>query len=84
MEKTINAIKTLRETLMARSIELESLIMGLEEETCNMSEDTEEAQELIHKIGLAYEELRLNDNLMKKLSLCGYCQMSDHNLCKYC
>lgn len=84
MEKTIEAIKNLRRVLWERSMELESNIMGWEEETCGMDEETEEAQDLIHKTNLAYEELRLNDKLMEKLSLCGYCRMSDHNLCKLC
>lgn len=84
MEKTIAAIKTLRETLRARSAELEEIIMTLEEQTCSMSEETEEAQELIHQTNKAYKELRANDKLMQSLSLCEYCKASDHNLCNIC
>lgn len=87
MEKTVNAIMTLRETLRARSIELEELIMELEEKTCGMSpeeQETDEAQELIHQTSRAYQELRANDRLMKSLTLCDYCKASDHNLCDIC
>lgn len=87
MEKTINAIKTLRETLRVRSIELEELILSLEEQTCRLSpeeQETDEAQDLIHQTSRAYQELRANDKLMQSLSLCEYCKASDHNLCNIC
>lgn len=87
MEKTIEAIKTLRETLKARSVELEELILSLEEQTCGMSpeeQETDEAQDLIHQTSRAYQELRANDKLMQNLSLCEYCKLADHNLCDIC
>lgn len=84
MEKTINTVKNLREILCARSAELEEIIMELEERTCSMMDDTEEAQELIHQTSRAYQELRANDKLMHSLNLCEYCKLSDHNLCDLC
>lgn len=87
MQDTINAILNLKNTLHKRSLELEELISELEELTCDMGaeeEETEEAQELIHKTNLLYQELRLNDKLMRELSLCEYCKLSDHNLCNIC
>lgn len=87
MEKTVNAIKTLRETLRARSAELEELILNLEEQTCGLSpeeQETDEAQDLIHQTSRAYQELRANDKLMQSLTLCDYCKASDHNLCNIC
>lgn len=84
MQESINTIKRLHEILRKRSIELEELIMELEERTCGMDEESEEAQELIHETGLAYQELRLNDRYIKELSLCDWCKLSDHNLCEVC
>lgn len=87
MQESINTIKRLHEILRKRSIELEELIMELEEQTCGITpeeEETEEMQELIHKTSLAYQELRLNDRYIKELSLCDWCKLSDHNLCEFC
>ena len=90
MEKTVNAVKTLRETLWARSVELESLIMELEEKTCGLDpeeQETDEAQELIHKTSLAYDELRLNDKLLQAIDSmrCDYCRLDpDRRLCDFC
>ena len=87
MKETINAIMNLKNTLHKRSLELEELISELEELTCGMGaeeEETEEAQELIHRTGLLYQELRLNDKLMESLSLCEYCKLGKHNLCDIC
>lgn len=87
MEKTVSAIKSLRETLRARSIELEELILSLEEQTCELSpeeQETDEAQGLIERTNRLYRELRANDKLMNKLSLCEYCKLSDKPLCELC
>lgn len=84
MEKTIEAIKTLRETLKNRSIELENLLECWEDRLCMIEEDNEESETLMKLCRDAYKELRANDKLMKSLTLCDYCKASDHNLCNIC
>ena len=87
MQDTINAIINLRNTLHKRNVELEELISELEELTCGMGaeeEESEEAQKLVRQTSLLYQELRLNDKLMSKLSLCEYCKLNDNSLCEYC
>lgn len=84
MEKTVNAIKTLRETLRARSIELENLLECWEDRLAMIEEDNEESEDLMELCRDAYKELRANDKLMQNLSLCEYCKLSNHNLCNIC
>lgn len=90
MERTVNAIKNLRETLRTRSVELEELILSLEEQTCGLSpeeQETDRAQDLIRKTSLAYDELRLNDKLMQAIDSmrCDYCRLDpDCRLCDFC
>lgn len=84
MEKTINVIKTLRETLKTRSIELENLLECWEDRLAMIEDDNEESETLMKLCRDAYRELRANDKLMQSLSLCEYCKASDHNLCDIC
>lgn len=84
MEKTVNAIKNLRETLRNRSIELENLLECWEDRLAMIEEDNEESETLMKLCRDAYRELRANDKLMKSLTLCDYCKASDHNLCDIC
>ncbi len=90
MKESIDAIMNLRELLRKRSIELEELIMELEEQTCGITpeeEETEEAQELIHKTSLAYQELRLNDRMREDIqrNLCDWCKLNpNQRLCDFC
>ena len=84
MERTVNAIKTLRKTIMARSVELEDMLECWEDRLAMIEEETAEYEDLCKLCRDAYRELRTNDKLMENLSLCEYCKVSDHNLCDLC
>lgn len=84
MERTVNAIKTLRKTLTRRNDELENLLESWEDRLALAEEETAEYEDLCKLCREARSELRVNNKLLRELSLCDYCKLSDCNLCGDC
>lgn len=83
MERTINAIKTLRETLETRNAELKEALSKVEDQIIEAEEESEEREALIKLYSRLEQEERFNDLLKKELSLCDYCKLAGHSLCEW-
>lgn len=85
MENTIIAINNLRHFMKLRNNTIEMKLDLLESALmlCN-DEESDEAQDIIHQMSKLEKELHLNRKLLRELSLCDYCKLSDCNLCGDC
>ena len=84
MERTINAIKTLKETLEARNAEIITEISEIEDRLAETEEETEEYEALCKRWSRLDKEKWANEKLLPHLGICDYCKASDKNLCDFC